>query len=88
MNSGLKSHFKFLKTFCEEICFLSVFLSKVILLTYCLSFKMRYWKVCATSEKVTGAVFMGTCVQILWLTLNVRTYISAVSGQNELGKKI
>ena len=43
VNSGLKSHLKFLKTFCEEICFLSVFLSQVILLAYCLSFKMRYW---------------------------------------------
>ena len=40
-----------------------------------------------TSEKITGAVFVGTRAQILQLTLNVWTYISAVSGQNELGKK-
>ena len=34
---------KFLETDCEEFCFLSAFLSQVILLAYCLSFKMRYW---------------------------------------------
>ena len=43
VNSGLKLHLKFLETVCEKNCFLSGFWSQVILLAYCLSFKMRYW---------------------------------------------
>ena len=43
VNSGSKFYLKFLETVCEEICFLSLFLSQVILLAYCHSFKMRYW---------------------------------------------
>ena len=41
--SLLKLHLKFLETVCEEIGFLSGFWSQVLLLAYCLTFKMRYW---------------------------------------------
>ena len=87
VNSGLKSHLKFLKTFCEEICFLSGFLSQVILLAYGLSFKMRYWGGLCDFRKNYWSCFCGYPHPNSIVNANVRTHISALSGQNESGKK-
>jgi len=74
-----------LASFGREICFLSIFLSQVILIAYNNSFKMRYWGD-VTSENIIRAVYLMTFVQIL-VYASRRTYILASSGRTELEKK-
>ena len=79
---------KSLETFYDEICLLSVFFSQVILIANCHSFKMRYWGGLCYFRKNYWSCFCGyPRPNSIVITLNVWTYISAVSGQNELGKK-
>ena len=78
---------KSLETFYDEICLLIVFFGPVILIANCHSFKMRYWGGLYDFRKNYWSCFCGYPCPNSIFNANVRTHISALSGQNESGKK-